>query len=72
MIIMTGEVHLSKKDFAKELKRDHVIVLDGKRKGVYPKFKVLSIHKRTAENVIRYSLGMPLVNDNDGIVLSNQ
>ena len=71
MIILSKDAHISKKHLSKLIQSDNVIILDGKRKGVYPKFKVLAIHKRTADNVVRYSLGLPLLNM-DGNVLVNQ
>ena len=71
MIILTKDAHITKKQLSKLIQQDNVIILDGKREGVYPKFKVLAIHKRTADNVVRYSLGLPLLNT-DGIILNNQ
>ena len=58
MIIITKEAVGSKKKLKNLMLTDHVIVLDGKVEGVYPKIRVLSIHKRTPENIVAHALGL--------------
>ena len=62
MIILTKEVHISKRGLSKLIQQDNVIIVDGKKQGVYPKFKVLGIHKRTPETIVRHALGLSLIN----------
>lgn len=58
MILITKEAVRSKKKLKEMIQNDHVVILDGKLSGVYPKIRVLSIHKRTPENIVAHALGL--------------
>jgi hypothetical protein len=46
MIVMTKEGYMGKDALHKMLLLDHVLVLDGKKAGFYPKLKVIAIHRK--------------------------
>jgi len=62
MILITKDYDLQHDKGVKlkqELLIDHVVIV-GKNSKVYPKMKVLSIHKRTPENIVAHALGLKL------------